>query len=122
MSSPEISWTGDAEKAGNGKLSLASENPPFAAILASWEDPAAAREAVRRAYAAIDESVVPLWRVLARLQMGALAARFDDPELALTAFEDTFAAGPEQIYAMWRPVYRDMRTVSRYPSRCLPGG
>jgi hypothetical protein len=25
----EISWTGDAEKAGNGKLSLASENPTF---------------------------------------------------------------------------------------------
>jgi TolB-like protein len=89
-------------------------NPPFAAIIESWEDPSAALEAVRGAYAAIDESVVPLWRVLARLQMGALAARFGDPELALTAFEDTFASGPEQIYAVWRPVYRDMRKLPRF--------
>ena len=89
-------------------------NPPFAAILESWENPAAAREAVRRAYAAIDESVVPLWRVLARLQVGALAARFGDPDLALTAFEETFASGPEQIYALWRPVYRDMRKLPRF--------
>jgi TolB-like protein len=89
-------------------------NPPFAAILESWEDPQAAREAVRRAYAAIDESVVPLWRVLARLQMGALAARFGDPELALTSFEETFASSPEQIYAIWRPVYREMRKLQRF--------
>lgn len=89
-------------------------NPPFAAIRDKWEDPVAAREAVRLAYAAIDESVMPLWRVLVRLQMGALAARFGDPELALTAFEETFASGPEQIYAMWRPVYRDMRKLPRF--------
>jgi TolB-like protein/Tfp pilus assembly protein PilF len=89
-------------------------NPPFAAIVQSWDDRAAALEAVRGAYAAIDESVLPLWRVLVRLQIGALAARFGDPELALTAFEETFASGPEQIYAIWRPVYRDMRKLPRF--------
>ena len=46
---------------------------------------------------------MPLWRVLARLQIGALAARFGDPDLALTSFEETFASGPEQMYAIWRP-------------------
>jgi TolB-like protein len=89
-------------------------NEPFAAILANWDDPAAARDAVRSAYAVIDDSVAPLWRVLVRLQMGALAARFGDPDLALTAFEETHASSPEQIYAIWRPVYRDVRKLPRF--------
>ncbi|HET7609564.1 MAG TPA: hypothetical protein VFL84_12860 [Gammaproteobacteria bacterium] len=89
-------------------------DPPFAAIVASWDDPAAARQAVRAAYASIDQSVVPLWRVLARLQIGALGARFGDPELAMTSFEETFGSSPEQVYAIWRPVYRDMRKLQRF--------
>ena len=89
-------------------------NPPFAAILAAGDDVAAAREAVRAAYAAIDTSVQPLWRVLVRLQMGALAARFGDPELAMRSFEETYTSSPEQIYAIWRPVYRDMRKLPRF--------
>jgi hypothetical protein len=89
-------------------------DPAFAPILANWDDPAAARDAVRNAYAAIDETVMPLWRVLARLQIGALAARFGDPDLAMTSFEETFASSPEQIYAIWRPGYRDMRKLPRF--------
>jgi TolB-like protein len=89
-------------------------DPAFAPILANWDEPAAARDAVRSAYAALDEAVMPLWRVLARLQMGALAARFGDPELALTAFEETFSSGPQQIYAIWRPVFRDMRKLPSF--------
>jgi hypothetical protein len=69
---------------------------------------------VRTAYAGIDQSVMPIWRVLARLQIGALAARFGDPELAMTSFEETFNSSPEQVYAIWRPVYRDMRKLPRF--------
>jgi TolB-like protein len=90
------------------------ETPAFAPIVANWDDPVAARQAVRTAYAAIDESVMPLWRVLVRLQIGALAARFGDPDLAMTSFEETFDSSPEQIYAIWRPVYRDMRKLPRF--------
>jgi adenylate cyclase len=90
------------------------ENPAFAPIAANWDDPVAARQAVQTAYASIDQSIAPLWRVLVRLQTGALAARFGDPELALKSFEDTFNASPEQIYAIWRPVYRDMRKLPRF--------
>ena len=89
-------------------------DPPFAQILADWDDAVAARAAVRTAYAAIDQSVMPIWRVLARLQIGALAARFGDPELAMTSFEETFNSSPGQIYAIWRPVYRDMRKLPRF--------
>jgi hypothetical protein len=105
----EVSWPDDPIAVG-----FSFEAPPFDAILTNWNDPVAGREAIRNAYAKIDESVMPLWRVLARLQMGALAARFGDPELALTAFEETYASGPEQIYAIWRPVYRDMRKLPRF--------
>jgi len=89
-------------------------DPPFAQILADWDDAVAARSAVRAAYANIDQSVMPIWRVLARLQIGALAARFGDPELAMTSFEETFNSSPGQIYALWRPVYRDMRKLPRF--------
>jgi TolB-like protein len=99
---------------GSGAVGFSFADPAFAPILASWDDPVAARAAVRSAYAAIDTTVMPLWRVLARLQIGALAARFGDPDLALTSFEETFAANREQIYAMWRPVYRDMRKLPRF--------
>jgi TolB-like protein len=101
-------------RASPASVGFSFENPTFAPIVANWDDPVAARQAVRAAYAAIDESVVPLWRVLARLQIGALAARFGDPELAMTSFEDTFASSPEQIYAIWRPVYRDVRKLPRF--------
>ena len=99
---------------GSGAVGFSFADPAFAPILASWDDPAAARAAVRSAYAAIDTTVMPLWRVLARLQIGALAARFGDPDLALTSFEETFASNREQIYAIWRPVYRDMRKLPRF--------
>jgi len=89
-------------------------DPPFAPIVANWDDPVAARAAVRTAYAGIDQSVMPIWRVLARLQIGALAARFGDPELAMTSFEETYTSSPEQVYAIWRPVYRDMRKLPRF--------
>jgi tetratricopeptide (TPR) repeat protein len=89
-------------------------DPPFAPIVANWDDPVAARAAVRTVYAGIDQSVMPIWRVLARLQIGALAARFGDPELAMTSFEETFTSSPEQVYAIWRPVYRDMRKLPRF--------
>ena len=89
-------------------------DPPFAPIVANWEDPVATRAAVRTAYAGIDQSVMPIWRVLARLQIGAVAARFGDSELAMTSFEETFASSPEQVYAIWRPVYRDMRKLPRF--------
>jgi TolB-like protein len=89
-------------------------DPAFAPIVAHWDDPVAARQAVRTAYASIDQSVMPIWRVLTRLQIGALAARFGDAELALTSFEETFNSSPEQIYALWRPVYRDMRKLPRF--------
>ena len=89
-------------------------DPPFAPILANWDDPVAARAAVRTSYAGIDQSVMPIWRVLARLQIGAVAARFGDPELAMTSFEETFTSSPEQVYAIWRPVYRDMRKLPRF--------
>ena len=89
-------------------------DPPFAPIVANWDDPVAARAAVRTAYAGIDQSVMPIWRVLARLQIGAVAARFGDPELAMTSFEETFTSSPEQVYAIWRPVYRDMRKLPRF--------
>jgi hypothetical protein len=74
----------------------------------------AVRAAIRAAYDAIDESVAPLWTVLVRLQIGALAARHGDPELALRSFEETYASSPGQIYAIWRPVYRDMRKLPRF--------
>jgi adenylate cyclase len=90
------------------------ENPAFAPIAANWDDPAAVRQAVRNAYASIDQSIQPLWRVLVRIETGALAARFGDPDLALKSFEDTFNSSPEQIYAIWRPVYRDMRKLPRF--------
>jgi TolB-like protein len=99
---------------GSGAVGFSFADPAFAPILASWDDPAAARDAVRSAYAAIDATVMPLWRVLTRLQIGALAARFGDPDLAMTSFEETFASSPEQIYAIWRPVYRDMRQLPRF--------
>jgi hypothetical protein len=105
----EVSWPENPIAVG-----FSFQMPPFDAILTNWNDPAAAREAIRNAYAKIDESVVPLWRVLARLQIGAFAARFGDPELALTSFEETYASGPEQTYAIWRPVYRDMRKLPRF--------
>jgi TolB-like protein len=105
----EVSWPENPIAVG-----FSFQTPPFDAILTNWNDPAAAREAIRNAYAKIDESVVPLWRVLARLQIGALAARFGDAELALTSFEETYASGPEQTYAIWRPVYRDMRKLPRF--------
>lgn len=89
-------------------------NPPFAEIVANWDDPVAAQQAVRTAYAAIDQSVMPIWRVLARLQIGALGARFGDSDLAMTSFEETYASSPEQVYAIWRPVYRDMRKLPRF--------
>jgi TolB-like protein len=106
---PDTSWPEGADAVG-----LSFADPAFAPIIANWAQPAAARGAVRSGYAAIDETVMPLWRVLARLQLGALAARFGDPELALTSFEETFASSPEQIYAIWRPVYRDMRKLPRF--------
>jgi hypothetical protein len=106
---PEASWRETPIAVG-----FSFEPPAFAAILTNWDDPVAAREAVRNAYAAIDEAVVPLWRVLARLQIGALAARFDDPELALRSFEETVPSSPEQMYAIWRPVYREMRKLPRF--------
>jgi len=106
---PEARWGENPSAVG-----FTFADPAFAPILANWDDPAAARDAVRSAYAAIDQAVMPLWRVLARLQIGALAARFGDPDLALTSFEDTFASGPEQMYAIWRPVYRDMRRLPRF--------
>jgi tetratricopeptide (TPR) repeat protein len=105
----EVSWVDEPVAVG-----YSFENPPFAAILTNWNDPAAAREAIRNAYASIDESVAPLWRVLVRLQLGALAARHGDADLALKSFEDTYASSPEQIYAIWRPVYRDTRKLPRF--------
>jgi hypothetical protein len=95
-------------------VGLSFTDPPFAPILANWDDPVAARAAVRTSYAGIDQSVMPIWRVLARLQIGAVAARFGDPELAMTSFEETFTSSPEQVYAIWRPVYRDMRKLPRF--------
>jgi TolB-like protein len=106
---PEARWP-----EGGNVVGFSFGHPAFAPILANWDDPVAARAAVRSAYAAIDETVMPLWRVLARLEIGALAARFGDPELAMTSFEETFASSPEQIYAIWRPVYRDMRKLPQF--------
>ena len=82
-------------------------------IIESWSDPAAARAAVRTAYAGLD-TVPATGRTLIRLNLGAAAARFGDPELALKAFEDSMAWSPEQLYLIWRPVFRDMRQLPRF--------